>query len=102
MKLRLSISVLALAWASSGSAAGFGLMSTGVDNLGNPLAGGALDSHWTVTPGRYVPGPVNPTVLSASNLGNNWLANTTRSQWVSTADRIDSGYPGELCLLPEL
>lgn len=94
MKLRTSFSLFALAWATMGSATSLGLMSTGVDSSGNPLAYGALDSHWMVSPGRNIPGPVNATVLSPSNHFPEWLPNTNRSQWVSTADTINTGAPG--------
>lgn len=68
-----------------------GLYYTGVDNSGTVLAGGATDSHWTVTYAR-----VNGTsytgnstytgasyVLSPSYIDSAYVANSSTSKWIT-------------------
>ena len=68
-----------------------GLYYTGVDNSGTVLAGGATDSHWTVTYAR-----VNGTnytgnstytgasyVLSPSYIDAGYVANSSTSKWIT-------------------
>ncbi len=75
-----------------------GLYYTGVDNNGTVLAGGATDSHWTVTYAR-----VNGTdysgastytgssyVLSPSYIDSAYVANSSTSKWI-TAPGASSG-----------
>lgn len=54
------------------------LFGTGLDATGALLAAGAVDPHYSVTPGAgpFVVG--NPTGLG-------WIANTSTSQWISAA-----------------
>ena len=54
------------------------LYSTGVDNGGALLANGAVDTHYTVTPGG---GPF--TIGNPAGVG--WVGNTAGSQWISAA-----------------
>ncbi len=69
----------------------FGLYYTGVDNNASVLAGGAQDSHWTVSYAR-----VNNTnytgsstysgssyVLSSSYIDANYVPNTSTSKWIT-------------------
>ena len=62
------------------------LYSTGVNNAGALLANGAVDSHYSVTPGS---GPF--VIGNPGSVG--WIGNTAGSQWISSAANTLGG-PG--------
>jgi hypothetical protein len=87
MILGLTALVLTLGAASSARADTITtLFSTGVDGSRNLLADGAIDSHYTVSPGSgpYVIG--NPASIP-------WVGNTATSQWITPATDTRAG-PG--------
>jgi len=59
------------------------LYSTGVDASGNPLADGAIDSHYTVNGGSAY------TIGNPGSVG--WVGNTATSSWISNVPNTDGG-----------
>ena len=69
-----------------------GLYTTGVDNLGVPLAGGAVDPHYKLiaSDDANFPGP-NAIVVSAP-LPGIWTPNIATAKWIAPrADQIELG-----------
>jgi hypothetical protein len=62
------------------------LFGTGVDALGNPLPGGSLDPHYTVSPGTNA-----YTIGLPGSVG--WVGNTAHSSWISNVANTYGG-PG--------
>ncbi len=61
---------------------------TGVDGSGNLLAAGAVDSHYSVSPGGA------SFVIGGAGLASSWVGNTASSQWISAAaDTLAGGGP---------
>jgi hypothetical protein len=60
------------------------LFSTGVDSTGTPLPGGAVDPHYTVTPG------VGPFVIGSPDAVG-WIGNTASSAWISASPSTLAG-----------
>lgn len=75
--------------ASAAPAAVIGsVYGTGVDDTGTLLAAGAVDSHYTVSPGA------GPFTIGNGGLAGGWVANTATSQWISAAaDTLAGGGP---------
>jgi PEP-CTERM motif len=79
------------------------IYSTGVDNNGNVLAAGALDTHYTVSEGPYTGSTSLSTLpntgISAYVVNNaavaaySWAPNTATSAWISP-DSTGNGIPG--------
>ncbi|MCL2776638.1 MAG: hypothetical protein FWD73_01450 [Polyangiaceae bacterium] len=60
-----------------------GLFPTGVNDLGVPLANGAVDPHYTLSsPDPTCAGP-NAVVVNLSTVSVAWVANTASSKWIS-------------------
>ncbi len=82
--VRLHLCALALAAASMGAAhaAGPTVFGTGVDGSGQPLATGAVDTHFTVTGGGYTAAPTY-AVNDAENYLGYWMAPSSTSKWIT-------------------
>ena len=79
-----------------------GLYYTGVDNSGNVLAGGATDSHWTVTYARVNGTDYSGTstytgssyVLSSGYIDSAYVANSSTSKWITAPGASTAGSGG--------
>ena len=85
----LATTLLVLTAAASAHAAAISsFYGTGVDNAGNLLAAGAVDTHYSVAPGA------GPFAIGAGGLAGGWVPNTASSQWISgAADTLAGGGP---------
>jgi hypothetical protein len=82
----LAASLLMVAAAATAQAAVIGsVYSTGVDDAGNLLAPGAVDSHYFVSTGA------GPFTIGSGGLAASWAPNTAASQWISAAANILAG-----------
>jgi hypothetical protein len=74
-----------------------GLFNTGVNSLGNPLAAGAVDPHYTLISSDDPAFPGPNALVTDSPLPGGWTPNTPTAQWISpNAEQtpLDNGGPG--------
>ena len=92
MRVKDLAAVIALLFGSiaTSAIAGPTFYNTGVDDSGNPLVGGAADSHYTFSDGTT---STSAVVLSDSNLWYQW-DRPSDARWLYNADKPDSGYRG--------
>lgn len=72
-----------------------GLFSTGVDDMGKPLANGAAETHWTLTSVPDGAGTTPKVVKEGTAPIGPWAATTAQSAWISpssTASDINGNY----------
>lgn len=102
LALGVVLALVALASARAGTATDItGLYYTGVNNSNGLLAGGAQDSHWTVTYAS-VPGTGDAAyqgssyVVSSSYIDAGWTQNTASAKWIVPPGASTSATGGTL------
>ncbi len=89
----LVATALSLCSAALQAAAIPGLYNTGVDDGGTPLAGGAVDPHYSLVFSADPAFP-GPDAIVASTIPNGfWLPNSATSKWIAPAADQNFGVP---------
>jgi hypothetical protein len=89
----LTLSVAATLSVSANAATITGLYDTGVDGVGNVLANGTVDSHYSITastqPGFITPAPAYKTTYSAWTAGGTPTVGSPGSGWITPFIKAD-------------